>query len=148
MWGFLKCLFLFLGIAWRSHDNYCVLVHVLFLFWVPTHRIQGHVRLSTPRPLEYIPNFPCVLPSCHPPPRHHAVFKAFHSPRLRPSSHSDSSRLSYRAPIPLRSGPPELTRTRAQRHVWSGRQWRSVLYQYHSGRKAVLRLNRYGQVRL
>jgi hypothetical protein len=97
------------------------------------------------------PITPCVLPSCHLPPGHHAVFKALHSARLRPSSRSSSPRISYRAPIPLRlrSCPPELTRTCAQRHIWSGQQCGSVvLYQYHSGRKAVLRHDRYGQVRL
>ena len=89
-----------------------------------------------------------TLTSLSPPSRHHAVFKAPHPARLHPSGHPPSARLSHRASHPFGCHPPELARTRAQRHIWSGRLGRiGVLYQHHSGRTAVLRLNRHGQVK-
>ena len=85
-----------------------------------------------------------------PPPRHHAVLNALLHParHLLPSSHSGSARLSYRAPDPLRRYHPEFIRTRTQRHIWSRQHRWSILHKRHSGRKAVRRLDRHGQVRL
>jgi hypothetical protein len=156
MWGFLKFVFILgsLGGPWLTLTTIIVL-------WSPCRfPILGQLLIRRLNALDFR-NFrdmhdEAVHPALTriytltlpltPSPRHHAVFKAPHPTRLHLSSHSGSARLSYRAPHPLRSYPPGPTRTCAQCHIWPGRLNWIVLYQHHSGRKGVRRLNRHGQV--